>query len=404
MSVCLSACLPAYPSVHPPINPPTLPPIHPFTHPPILPFPAHPPTNPPTQLPKLPATQPPSHPATHATRDGVVWGFTVLGAMVFTKIDVYWENVTSRRIRKGFTSIDVSQCGKQKGCFRYISGAKDCDANTCKYLLTYKRDGNLATFELSAKADWVSVGFSSDDRMGGDDVLVCVRTRSDAEVRHYFTNYNHVPPTLMTSNPLFNTQGRQLHRTEDEEGFSMIAIDQAHEQNNACIKRDSALLRCMVAGPEVDKAIEEFQDGDEHWGRRASHAARHGHHKILNRTTDTDVVELAVSVTQGLQLEDELSLAFATCKSFRYLAAHEIAAGLRPETAWALPMFHALTGCDAWAIWTVLPELTDELLELFAAPSDIPEDVMHAIDRFVIRLYERPTHARNSSQRRTMST
>ena len=48
---------------------------------------------------------------------------------------------------------------------RYISGAKDCDANTCEYLLTYEREGNLANFELSAKADWVAVGFSSDDRM-----------------------------------------------------------------------------------------------------------------------------------------------------------------------------------------------------------------------------------------------
>ena len=120
----------------------------------------------------------------------------------------------------------------------------------------------------------------------------------------------------------------------------------------------------------------------------------------MNRTVDTDVMVLAVSVTQGLQLEDELSLAFTTCKSFRYLAAHEIAAGLGPEKAWALPMFHALTGCEAWAIWSVLPELTDELLELFTAPSDIPEDVMHAIDRFVNRLYERATRARNSSQRK----
>ncbi|KAK2174152.1 hypothetical protein NP493_822g00022, partial [Ridgeia piscesae] len=153
-------------------------------------------------------------------------------AMVFTKDDVYWENVTSRRIRKGtvkhrstntlittlelqqrrcgyvaatlrFTSIDVSKCGKEKGCFRYISGAKDCDANTCEYLLTYEREGNLANFELSAKADWVA---------GGDDVLMCVRTRRDAEVRHYFTNYNHVPPTLMSSNPLFN---KQVEVTDD---------------------------------------------------------------------------------------------------------------------------------------------------------------------------------------------
>ena len=109
------------------------------------------------------------------------------------------------------------------------------------------------------------------------------------------------------------------------------------------------------------------------------------------RTVDTDVVVLAVSVAEGLQPEDELWLAFGTGKSFQYLAAHEIAAGLGLEKAWALPMFHALIGCDtissftgygkktAWAIWTVLPELTDALLKLSAPPSDIPEDVMHTI-------------------------
>ena len=77
-----------------------------------------------------------------------------------------------------------------------------------------------------------------------------------------------------------------------------------------------------------------------------SHAANHGHHNILTKTVDTDVVVLAVSVDQGLLPEDELWLAFGTGESFRYLAAHEIAAGPGPEKAQALPMFHALTGCD----------------------------------------------------------
>ena len=111
------------------------------------------------------------------------------------------------------------------------------------------------------------------------------------------------------------------------------------------------------------------EEADSRMLLHASHAANHGHHKILIKTVDTDVVVLAVSVAQGLQPEDELWLAFGTGKSFRYLAAHKIAAGLGPEKAQALPMFHALTGCDtvssfaghgkktAWTIWTVLPEL-----------------------------------------------
>ena len=34
------------------------------------------------------------------------------------------------------------------------------------------------------------------------------------------------------------------------------------------IDNPSALLRWMIAGPEVARAIEEFRDGHQHWGRR----------------------------------------------------------------------------------------------------------------------------------------
>ncbi|QQP50441.1 uncharacterized protein LOC103506659 [Caligus rogercresseyi] len=56
-------------------------------------------------------------------------------------------------------------------------------------------------------------------------------------------------------------------------------------------------------------------------------------------------------------------------------------------------MFHALTGCNtvssfarhskktAWAVWTVLPELTEALIQLSSAPSDIPNDAMCIIER-----------------------
>ena len=55
--------------------------------------------------------------------------------------------------------------------------------------------------------------------------------------------------------------------------FSAIALDQAHEQVNACIKGDggavgltddpNALQSWMIAGPEVARAIGEFQDAME---------------------------------------------------------------------------------------------------------------------------------------------
>ena len=120
---------------------------------------------------------------------------------------------------------------------------------------------------------------------------------------------------------------------------------------------------------------------------------------LLIQTIDTDVVVLAVSVTHSLVSECELWLAFGTGKYFCYLSAHKITNALGPEKSRALPMFHALTGCDtvsnfvgkktAWNTWNLLPELTDVLLQLSSAPRDIPEDVIPIIERSVILLYDR---------------
>ena len=119
-----------------------------------------------------------------------------------------------------------------------------------------------------------------------------------------------------------------------------------------------------------------------------AHAVQNGHHKIMIQTVDTDVVVLAVAAAQDLKAEDELWLAFGTGESLWYLAAHEISAALGPEKAHALPVFHALTGCNtvsrfaghgkktAWAVWVVFPELTNALLELSSAPDDILQEVM----------------------------
>ena len=132
-----------------------------------------------------------------------------------------------------------------------------------------------------------------------------------------------------------------------------------------------------------------------------SHAAHPGHHKMLIRTVDTDVVVLAVFAIRQLTAGCELWLAFGTRKSFLYLAAQQIAVCLGPERSCALPMFHTLTGCNtassfagqgkktAWSTWKSLPELTDAILMLANGPKEIPDDAMNIIERFVILLFER---------------
>ena len=116
---------------------------------------------------------------------------------------------------------------------------------------------------------------------------------------------------------------------------------------------------------------------------------------------NTDVVVLAVIVTEKLPVEVTFWIAFGTGKNFRYLAIHQIGASLGPDKSLAISMFHALTGCDtvsafvghgkksAWATWNSFPEQTNALLNLSQSPTEIPEHYMHTIERFVILLYDR---------------
>ncbi len=129
-------------------------------------------------------------------------------------------------------------------------------------------------------------------------------------------------------------------------------------------------------------------------------AVQHGYMKAIIRTLDTDFVVLSIAVVHQIGIA-ELWLAFGTGKHYRYIAAHEIAAFLGPLKSKALPMFHALTGCDttsgfaskgkksAWDTWSVFPVLTDALLALASAPPHIPDECLAEIERFVVLLYSR---------------
>jgi hypothetical protein len=63
------------------------------------------------------------------------------------------------------------------------------------------------------------------------------------------------------------------------------------------------------------------------------------------RKIDTDVLVLAISIFHVVSV-DHLWMAFGTGKNFRYLPIHEIAMKLGSDRCRALPLFHAITGCD----------------------------------------------------------
>ena len=129
------------------------------------------------------------------------------------------------------------------------------------------------------------------------------------------------------------------------------------------------------------------------------HAAKQ-HDRIMIRTVDTDVFVLAVSQMERIP-EREVWLAFGTGRQFKYYPIHEIAVSLGPQKSRALPVFHAITGCDtvsffcgkgkksAWDTWSVLPEVTNAFLEIAAAPSSLSDNCLRTIERFVVVMYDR---------------
>ena len=140
-------------------------------------------------------------------------------------------------------------------------------------------------------------------------------------------------------------------------------------------------------------------------------ASLSGHKRIKIRSNDTDVIVLAISVVNTV-LVDELWVAYGSGKHLHNLPAHTIARSLGQDKSSALPMFHAITGCDtvsffggrgkktAWEVWKVFPELTPVLRALAASTEDISEEHMAVIERFAILLYDRTSSLRNINEAR----
>ena len=125
-----------------------------------------------------------------------------------------------------------------------------------------------------------------------------------------------------------------------------------------------------------------------------------GHQKIQIRTTDTDVVVLAVSFWQALEVK-ELWIALGVGKHFQWVPCHTIAKHLGPKQSTALPAFHAMTSSDvksffagrgkktAWTTWSVCPQATDAFLQMMEQPLQSVSDIAADLEHFVVLLYDR---------------
>jgi len=65
-------------------------------------------------------------------------------------------------------------------------------------------------------------------------------------------------------------------------------------------------------------------------------------------------------------------------------------------------MFHSLSGCDTVSSFDGRD--TDAILTVSSAPSEMEEDVMHTIERFVILLYDRTSKSTDINKARKTTT
>ncbi|KAL8570748.1 hypothetical protein ACOMHN_006898 [Nucella lapillus] len=133
-----------------------------------------------------------------------------------------------------------------------------------------------------------------------------------------------------------------------------------------------------------------------------AHAAQQGHQVALVRTVDSDVVILAIHFFTTLGLS-QLWICLGSGKKMRDIPIHAISTQLGQLRCLALPLFHAVTGCDtvshflgcgkksAWSAWLSTPELTDTLITLTCNPQELSPQSQHmcTLERFVVVMYSK---------------
>ena len=125
-----------------------------------------------------------------------------------------------------------------------------------------------------------------------------------------------------------------------------------------------------------------------------------GAKSVVIRSTDTDVVVLAVSYFDHLQKFglEELWLQYGSGVKRRYISVNEIFKELGKDKSVALRGFHAFTGCDyvsffgskgnrtAWAAWTD-DETTQAFINMSIPSQCQPESLLPALEKFIVKMY-----------------
>ena len=100
----------------------------------------------------------------------------------------------------------AKECGSKFGCFEFPQG---CEESQCTFIYkwsTNQEDSLSNDFVISAKiteipsdVSWVAIGFSKDNQMGDDDVVLCKNSPNEKSISHYY-NTDKIEPRLLDLN------------------------------------------------------------------------------------------------------------------------------------------------------------------------------------------------------------
>ena len=195
-----------------------------------------------------------------------------------------------------------------------------------------------------------------------------------------------------------------LHVDENkQELFSFLAEGSFKATEGEVVVTRGDQANCLAGDVEISSISPcNHEEADTRMLLHCWHASQCGSKKLAIRTVDTDVVVLAIFCYQQLNV-NELWIHFGVGKNVRLLPVHAISKTLGPKMCQAMPIFHALTGCDtvssffgkgkrsAWEAWKSYPAVTDAFNNLYSATehSGIDPSTVRVLERFIVVMYDR---------------
>ena len=130
----------------------------------------------------------------------------------------------------------------------------------------------------------------------------------------------------------------------------------------------------------------------------------HGYTNVLIRTSDSDVVVIAVSLYNQICGIKDLWIAYGSYPNLRYIPIHEISLQMGTVRTKGIAVFHAYSGSDytssfwkkgkksAWDAWLAFPEVSTAFSFLSQCPENIPETIFDLLKKFVCQMYNYLRH------------